>query len=597
MVPGYCPIFLEPARDFYIVPVTAEYSRDTMAERRTCVNDPDCFCYVCGQFMTKSQRKNITSLVKSAYHAYFGVRLGDQDKKWAPHTVCASCYLRLTQWLHGKNKVLFAVPMVWREPKDHLTDCYFCMTDIAGYSTKSKNKIAYPDIQSAIKPVPHDPSMPVPIPPKLVTTLSDEESNSSVSGSGNYSDSDFECLDTGKPHLIEQPELNDLIRDLGLPKEKAELLASRLQQWNLLANETRVSVYRKRSDCLSQFYNIEDSCCYCTDIDSLMEVLGYKHIKEEWRLFIDSSQTSLKAILLHNGNNYPSVPLLYVTELKETYDSMKQILQLIQYDKYVWNICGDFKVIGLLMGMQGGFTKYCCFLCLWDSRATGLHYVEETWTSRTEYTPGQFSVKQQPLVNRECIYLPPLHIKLGLMKNFVKALPKDGAGIAYLRTIFPKLTDAKIKEGIFVGPQIRRVVEDPAFEEILSLQELRAWMSFKDVCSGFLGNVKAPNFKDLIKNMLANYRAIGARMSLKMHFLHSHIDFFPDNMGDFSDEHGERFHQDVMVMEQRYRGKYTPAMMGDFCWFLQRESTVTHKRKSRSTRHFPPAKADRTADK
>ena len=41
----------------------------------------------------------------------------------------------------------------------------------------------------------------------------------------------------------------------------------------------------------------------------------------------------------------------------------------------------------------------------------------------------------------------------------------------------------------------------------------------------------------------------------KIHFLHSHLDFFPENCGAVSDEHGERFHQDISLMEKRYQGK------------------------------------------
>jgi len=46
----------------------------------------------------------------------------------------------------------------------------------------------------------------------------------------------------------------------------------------------------------------------------------------------------------------------------------------------------------------------------------------------------------------------------------------------------------------------------------------------------------------------------GVNMSLKIHFLHSHLDFFPDNLGDKSDEHGERFHQHMKNMKHRYQG-------------------------------------------
>ena len=57
--------------------------------------------------------------------------------------------------------------------------------------------------------------------------------------------------------------------------------------------------------------------------------------------------------------------------------------------------------------------------------------------------------------------LPPLDIKLGLMKNFVKAMNKHGKGFEHLREKFPKLGDAKLNEGIFIGPQIREIINAP----------------------------------------------------------------------------------------------------------------------------------------
>ena len=53
--------------------------------------------------------------------------------------------------------------------------------------------------------------------------------------------------------------------------------------------------------------------------------------------------------------------------------------------------------------------------------------------------------------------------------------------------------------------------------------------------------------------MLKAYEQLGARMFLKMHFLHSHLDFFSPNLGKLSDEQGERFHQDIFVIERWYQ--------------------------------------------
>ena len=67
------------------------------------------------------------------------------------------------------------------------------------------------------------------------------------------------------------------------------------------------------------------------------------------------------------------------------------------------------------------------------------------------------------------------------MKNFVKALDKEGDGIKYLKGKSPRISDNKIKEKIFEGPQIRLVLKDESFNKTLSKIELAAWHSFKNV--------------------------------------------------------------------------------------------------------------------
>ena len=79
---------------------------------------------------------------------------------------------------------------------------------------------------------------------------------------------------------------------------------------------------------------------------------------------------------------------------------------------------------------------------------------------------------------------------------------------------------------------------------------------------------------------------MGCCMSLKIHFLHSHLDFFPPNFGDVCDEHGERFHQDIALMEKRYQGRFDPNMMGHYCLFLQRETRQSHKQQIKCFKYF-----------
>jgi hypothetical protein len=72
---------------------------------------------------------------------------------------------------------------------------------------------------------------------------------------------------------------------------------------------------------------------------------------------------------------------------------------------------------------------------------------------------------------------------------------------------------------------------------------------------------------------------MGYNMSLKVHFLDSHLDFFPENLGAVSGEHGERFHQDISNLEKRYPGKWSLSMLADYCWTLNRDvPQVTYSR-------------------
>jgi len=85
-----------------------------------------------------------------------------------------------------------------------------------------------------------------------------------------------------------------------------------------------------------------------------------------------------------------------------------------------------------------------------------------------------------------------------------------------------------------------------------------------------LGNRWAQNHEELVNNLLQSYQKLSSYVSLKIHFLHSHLDFFPESCGAVSDEHGERFDQHISSMEKRYQGKWNCGMLADYCWTLAR---------------------------
>ena len=132
----------------------------------------------------------------------------------------------------------------------------------------------------------------------------------------------------------------------------------------------------------------------------------------------------------------------------------------------------------------------------------------------------------------------------------------------------------KVRKGIFIGVQVRSILGDVQFEELLNPLKKAAWQSFRNICFNFFGNKKSENYRDIVGNLIKSHQSLGCKMSLKIYFLHSHVDFFPDNLGAVSDDHGERFHQKISTMEKRYQGKLTAAMLVDYYLTLKRDIPI-----------------------
>jgi len=101
-----------------------------------------------------------------------------------------------------------------------------------------------------------------------------------------------------------------------------------------------VCFFRGCHEEFKYFFSQEDGFVFCNDICSVMEVLGHEYNPDQWRLFIGSSKVSLKLVLLHNGNRYPSVPLAHAAIIKESYESIKLLLGK--------NLSGSYLVISKL---------------------------------------------------------------------------------------------------------------------------------------------------------------------------------------------------------------------------------------------------------
>ena len=148
----------------------------------------------------------------------------------------------------------------------------------------------------------------------------------------------------------------------------------------------------------------------------------------------------------------------------------------------------------------------------------------------------------EPPIEKEKIGFPPLHINLGLMKQLVKALNTEGDCFKYIFRAFPNETLEKLKAGIFDGPQIRKLMNESCFQESMTSKELSAWRAFIDVAQNFLERHRSCNYEKFVTNLVENFQEIGANMSIKIHFLFSNFDHFPEKISAMSDKKGKRFH-------------------------------------------------------
>ena len=164
----------------------------------------------------------ISANYEEGYQIYFQTNPKNGEKIWIPNNYCSNCAIKLRSVHRGDFDRLFAFtfPTFCRESQNHIDDCYFCLTDVKGYSLKWKNSIIYTNVPSVTKAAyEHTDSIPG-NPAKCKAE--------GINADGNQT---LEYKPTRNlPELFDQKDLNYLIRDLNLSKKKVEILNSRLKE-------------------------------------------------------------------------------------------------------------------------------------------------------------------------------------------------------------------------------------------------------------------------------------------------------------------------------------------------------------------------------
>ena len=139
-----------------------------------------------------------------------------------------------------------------------------------------------------------------------------------------------------------------------------------------------------------------------------------------------------------------------------------------------------------------------------------------------------------------------------------------------------------VKSGVFDGLDIKKLIKDDEFLDLMNELELPTWISFVDVVKNFLGNHRAKNYKEL-----KSLQDISANISIKAHFLLNHLDKFSENCSDMSDEQEERFHQNIKTMEEGYQGWWDKWMMSDYSSIQRDLNNIEHGRQLRKRKFLP----------
>jgi len=263
---------------------------------------------------------------KNAFYKCFGNEIQDQDQMWIPHFICTACITMIKRY-NDKNNIdvlKFNTPTVWSKPQSR-EDRYFYNTDVKGFNIKNKLSVVYANVSTMTKPtisIKTSTSYSENYSEKIDTNceideameiteddkqVAEEEDNTDLESDNSereieYSEDEYVPVAEKKNlKLFNQEDFNDLIQNLELSKDSSEYLVAELKKRRLVENGTKSSVYRYREKRFQKYFEKDEknSLVYCSNIQGLKpklknELKPNTYKPEEWRLFVDSSNRSLK---------------------------------------------------------------------------------------------------------------------------------------------------------------------------------------------------------------------------------------------------------------------------------------------------------------
>ena len=131
-----------------------------------------------------------------------------------------------------------------------------------------------------------------------------------------------------------------------------------------------------------------------------------------------------------------------------------------------------------------------------------------------------------------------------------------------------RLSKEKIHNGVFVGPQIKKLFENYHFKMLLDENQKIAYDSLLATITNVLYPSSTPieEQEKIVQELIAAFYVLDCNYSPKMHYVHCHIKQLTDHQYLVSDEHGEKVHQTMKNLEVRYDGKCLSSMLSDYIW-------------------------------